>query len=102
MNPTLPGFDAATITAQGCPACVREALDYYRQAAAALSAGAVGAILFHNHPSGEPNPSADDRALTDRLREILAGLDVRLHDHLVLTPGRAYSIAQDAEIDLTA
>jgi DNA repair protein RadC len=47
-----------------------------------LSAGAV--ILVHNHPSGDPKPSAQDVAIT---RDIVAALDaisVRVHDHLII------------------
>ena len=47
-----------------------------------MSAAAV--ILVHNHPSGDPNPSAADLAIT---RDIVAAVDaigVKVHDHLVI------------------
>lgn len=50
----------------------------------ALETNAAAAILVHNHPSGDPEPSAADIALTSRLREILAVVDVRVLDHFVV------------------
>jgi DNA repair protein RadC len=46
--------------------------------------GATALILAHNHPSGDPQPSAGDVAATRRLREVGAILDVEIHDHLVV------------------
>ena len=56
------------------------------------NAGAV--ILFHNHPSGIAEPSASDIQLTERLRTILAEVDVRLVDHVVVGRGRQVSMAE--------
>lgn len=50
----------------------------------ALSVNAAAVIVYHNHPSGEPEPSAADRALTTRLRDALSLIDVRLLDHVVV------------------
>jgi len=63
---------------------VREALRHH---AAAL-------ILAHNHPSGLAEPSAADRALTQRLRQALALVDIRLVDHLVVAADKVVSMAQ--------
>lgn len=52
------------------------------QPAVLLSASAV--IIAHNHPSGDPTPSADDFALTSRLKQVAATLSVKLLDHLVV------------------
>ena len=41
-------------------------------------------ILAHNHPSGDPAPSAGDNQVTRRLKEAASTLDVRFHDHIVL------------------
>ena len=54
---------------------------------------AAALILFHNHPSGEPEPSAADRALTRQLKQALALLDVRVLDHLVIGGRRHVSMA---------
>ncbi|MGI8496133.1 MAG: JAB domain-containing protein [Gemmatimonadaceae bacterium] len=61
---------------------------------AAIVAGAAAVILSHNHPSGDPTPSADDRAVTDQL--VAAGrlLDIPVHDHVIVGRGRYVSFAE--------
>lgn len=58
-----------------------------------LAHNAAAVILGHNHPSGSSEPSAADRAVTVRLREALALVDVRLLDHFVIGDGPACSLA---------
>jgi DNA repair protein RadC len=60
----------------------------------ASSARAAGIVLFHNHPSGDPTPSADDVLLTRRLVAAgeLMGIDVL--DHLILTATRFVSLRE--------
>jgi DNA repair protein RadC len=53
----------------------------------ALELAASSVILVHNHPSGDPTPSEDDRALTRRLAQALATLDIALLDHVVIARG---------------
>ncbi|MBZ2189440.1 DNA repair protein RadC [Alcanivorax sp. JB21] len=60
--------------------------------ALALNAGAV--ILAHNHPSGDPEPSANDRSMTSRLRDALALVDVRTLDHVILGQNGNVSLAE--------
>ncbi|WP_240125791.1 RadC family protein [Thermomonas alba] len=60
----------------------------------ALAHGAAAAIVGHNHPSGNPEPSAADCALTARLRQALALVDVRLLDHFVIGDGAPTSLAE--------
>lgn len=50
----------------------------------ALMLNSAAVVVAHNHPSGEPEPSAADRALTARLKQALALVDVRLLDHFVI------------------
>lgn len=50
----------------------------------ALDAKAVGMILLHNHPSGDPTPSRADIELTTNLREIAEKMDVPLWDHIII------------------
>jgi DNA repair protein RadC len=47
-----------------------------------LSASAI--ILVHNHPSGDPKPSADDIYLTHQIIAIAKPLHVEVHDHLIV------------------
>lgn len=60
----------------------------------AIVAGAAAIILVHNHPSGDPTPSAEDRALTEQL--VAAGklLDIPVHDHVVIGRERYVSFAE--------
>lgn len=51
---------------------------------AALAANAAAVIFAHNHPSGVAEPSAADRALTERLKSALAQIDIRVLDHFVV------------------
>ena len=56
----------------------------------ALLCGALGIILFHVHPSGDPTPSAEDIAFTRRLKAAAEITGVALKDHLILGSGRRY------------
>src|SRR5690606_41199549 len=59
----------------------------------ALDLNAAALIVGHNHPSGNPEPSAADRAVTARLKQSLALVDVRLLDHFVIGDGAPVSLA---------
>lgn len=59
----------------------------------ALRHNAAAAIIAHNHPSGDCEPSAADRAVTAQLKKALALVDVRLLDHFVVTHRDAVSLA---------
>ena len=50
----------------------------------ALRCNAAAVIVAHNHPSGSPEPSAADRAVTARLKQALGLVDVRLLDHVIV------------------
>lgn len=60
----------------------------------ALAHNAAALIVAHNHPSGVAEPSAADRAITERLRSALALVDVRLLDHVVVGQGEFVSLAE--------
>ena len=62
------------------------------QRALALNASAL--ILAHQHPSGNTEPSAADRAITERLKSALATVDVRVLDHFIVGKGSPYSFAE--------
>jgi len=59
----------------------------------ALVHNAAALIVAHQHPSGGTEPSAADRVLTQRLREALDMIDVRMLDHFVIGKGEPYSFA---------
>ena len=60
----------------------------------ALARNAAAVILAHNHPSGHPEPSTADEALTRTLKSALALVDVRVLDHFVVTRSTAVSLAE--------
>lgn len=60
----------------------------------ALKLGASAIAVYHNHPSGNPEPSQSDRAITLRLRDALALVEIRLLDHLVIGATSFVSLAQ--------
>jgi DNA repair protein RadC len=61
---------------------------------AAILAGAAGIIVVHNHPSGDPAPSADDRAATRQLVDAGRLLDVPVYDHVIIAGDRHVSFAE--------
>lgn len=65
----------------GLSACPVSPADVFR---ALLREAAAGVVFVHNHPSGEPSPSADDVALTERLRRAGELIGVRVLDHLII------------------
>ncbi len=56
----------------------------------AIAWGAAAVILQHNHPSGDPTPSAEDRTITDRLRQVGELVGIRVLDHVVVGTGEAF------------
>ncbi len=58
-----------------------------------LREGASALVVAHNHPSGDPEPSAQDRELTNRLRQGAELLGLRLLDHVVTASGGFVSLA---------
>ena len=60
----------------------------------ALTYNAAAAILAHNHPSGNPEPSQADRMLTRTLKEALALVDVQVLDHIVIAGRQTRSLAE--------
>ena len=61
---------------------------------AAIAEAAAGIIVVHNHPSGDPTPSADDRAVTRQLVEAGRLLDVPVYDHVIVGGERYVSFAE--------
>jgi len=54
---------------------------------AAIAEAAAGIIVVHNHPSGDPTPSADDRSVTRQLVDAGRLLDVPVYDHVIIGGG---------------
>lgn len=58
----------------------------------ALAENAVGVVLYHNHPSGDPSPSAEDLTFTRRVVDALRLVELTLVDHLVIGSQKFYSM----------
>jgi len=71
-----------------CPVSPR---DVFRPA---VREGAHGVIFVHNHPSGSIEPSFEDVALTDRLREASELLGLVARDHVIVATGGYYSFVE--------
>lgn len=57
---------------------------------------AAAVVVAHNHPSGDPTPSAEDRAVTERLRDVGVLVGIQMLDHIVVGTERFYSFADEA------
>jgi DNA repair protein RadC len=60
----------------------------------ALRLNAAAVIVSHNHPSGNPEPSAADRALTSQIKQALGLVDVRVLDHVIVAGTDTTSFAE--------
>lgn len=60
----------------------------------ALHHHAAAVVLAHNHPSGSVQPSRADEAITQTLKSALDLIDVRVLDHVIVSPGEALSMAE--------
>lgn len=63
--------------------------------AVALKTMATGIILIHNHPSGNLNPSTDDKKITEQLNTSCKLLGISLLDHLIITRVNYFSFADE-------
>ena len=82
---------ASTLSIGTLDASIVHPREVFREA---TMAGASVIVLFHNHPSGDPEPSPDDVELTDRL--VAAGVLMGIHgiDHVILADTRYYSFRE--------
>jgi DNA repair protein RadC len=60
----------------------------------AIQDAAKSILLVHNHPSGDPTPSSDDLALTERLQDAGKTLGIAVVDHIIVARGGAISIRE--------
>ncbi len=60
-----------------------------------LKQNAAALIFVHNHPSGNLNPSEEDIKITKKLKDAVATIDVKVHDHLIIAGNNYYSFADN-------
>ena len=84
-----------TISIGTLDASIAHPRDIFRVAAVA---SAFCIALFHNHPSGDPTPSPDDRALTARLAAAGDLLEIPVVDHVILGAGRFFSFRSEGAL----
>ena len=64
----------------------------------ALDHSAAAVVFVHNHPSGDPRPSGEDRSLTSRLSDCGKLLGIRVLDHVIVGADTHYSFADEGEL----
>ena len=79
-------------TANMAPAAPREVFQR------AILSGAIAIVVAHNHHSGSPHPSEDDRAVTRRLHESGNLLGIRLLDHVIVADVSHYSFSEQGDL----
>jgi DNA repair protein RadC len=81
----------------GLHGCALRPADVFRPV---LVAGASGCVLIHNHPSGDPTPSASDLEMTRSLASVGESLGVHVLDHVIVTRDAArWSSIRDAHFE---
>ncbi|NOQ64372.1 MAG: DNA repair protein RadC, partial [Methyloprofundus sp.] len=60
----------------------------------ALEHNAAAVIFAHNHPSGIAEPSQADKVITDKLKQAMGLMDIRVLDHFIIGDGMPYSFAE--------
>jgi len=60
----------------------------------ALQCNAAAVIIAHNHPSGICIPSEADKSITDKLKQALSTIDIRILDHIIVGHMETYSFAE--------
>lgn len=72
-------------------------IDTRRITKTALESNSTALILYHNHPSGNPQPSKADVKQTKELRDALKVFDISLTDHIIISNNSFYSFADEKE-----
>ena len=60
----------------------------------ALALNAAACIISHNHPSGDCSPSGSDKAITNKLKDAMSLVEIRILDHIVVAGIETYSFAE--------
>ena len=69
-------------------------------AKAAILQSAAAVICVHNHPSGDPGPSREDREVTERLYKVMHTLGIRMLDHIIIGEDDHFSFADNGHLSV--
>ena len=64
----------------------------------ALAQSAAGVIFVHNHPSGDPSPSPEDRKVTEQLVRACGLVNIQVVDHIIIGGHGYYSFAEKNQL----
>jgi DNA repair protein RadC len=63
-----------------------------------ISTGASAIICSHNHPSGDPVPSAEDYSITFQLLIAVKSMGATIHEHIIIGDGKYHSMADEGAV----
>ena len=91
----LDGKNRITRKVQVSEGSLNQSIVHPREAfAPAVRESAAAVIFIHNHPSGDPAPSREDREITRRLKEAGEILGIKVLDHIIIGDGSYYSFVE--------
>jgi DNA repair protein RadC len=91
----LDGKNRITRKVQVSEGCLNQAIVHPREVfAPAVRESAAAIIFIHNHPSGDPAPSREDREITRRLKEAGEILGIKVLDHIIIGDGSYFSFVE--------
>lgn len=67
---------------------------------AAVHNGSAAIICAHNHPTGDPKPSIEDKTITKRLLEVAGLLGIPILDHIIIGQGVYFSFAESTDLEM--
>ena len=91
LNTRLAVVDVVTVYQGTVDTAVVRMAELFRPA---IVQNVPSIILCHNHPSGDPTPSAEDRAMTEQARKVGELLQITVLDHVVVARGGAVSLRE--------
>ena len=91
----LDGKNRITRKVQVSEGCLNQAIVHPREVfAPAVRESAAAIIFIHNHPSGDPAPSREDREITRRLKEAGEIMGIKVLDHIIIGDGAYFSFVE--------
>ncbi|WP_418698740.1 RadC family protein [Bacteroides sp.] len=92
MNQAARVIDKVRISRGGIDQTTADVRSILREA---LLQRATQISLIHNHPSGNPRPSTEDRRLTELVNKAAQTMNIRLTDHVIISDGKYYSFSDE-------